>query len=301
MVWQRARSDEQKAQRRQMLLEAAARLHRHKPIEEVSLNAIAREANISKGNIYRYFESREELFLQLTLDAMQRWRDTLLGKLTGAADSEDAELLARAFTTAVIDTPRFARSRVGARHGARAQRLGGHGGAVQDRCARRGCVDRRGCDARVSALERRSRATARRAGILSDRGDVALGASAARGERSIEAARARSGVHRFRARFSARADNGDSRYRRVTASTMKRHPSMAMLARDHHHALVAGTAAETRCTGAAARIVAAWRRRPRRVRSRSLRAARSSRTSRSKSAFWFGAARSMVTLWADTR
>ena len=109
MVWQRARSDEQKEQRRQTLLEAAARLHAVRPIEEISLNAIAREANMSKAGVYRYFESREELFLELTLESMLRWRTTLLNRLEDAAGSEDEEKLARALATAIIDTPRFAR------------------------------------------------------------------------------------------------------------------------------------------------------------------------------------------------
>ena len=109
MVWLRARSDEQKEQRRQALLAAAARLYEGQPIEDVSLNAIAREANISKGNVYRYFESREDLFLQLTLDSLDRWIQALvrrLGSLTPPAAADD---IARVFAETIVEHARFAR------------------------------------------------------------------------------------------------------------------------------------------------------------------------------------------------
>jgi AcrR family transcriptional regulator len=109
MVWQRARSEDQKEQRRVVLLEAAARLHEEHGIEEISLNAIAREANISKANVYRYFESREELFLQLTLEALARFREALSKRLQALAGTGDAEELAKAWATCVVDNPRFAR------------------------------------------------------------------------------------------------------------------------------------------------------------------------------------------------
>ncbi|ABW25291.1 TetR/AcrR family transcriptional regulator [Acaryochloris marina] len=63
MSWARARSQSQKAARREEILEAAQSLFSELAYEEISLNGIAREAGISKANIYRYFSTREEIFL----------------------------------------------------------------------------------------------------------------------------------------------------------------------------------------------------------------------------------------------
>lgn len=65
MSWERARKPEQKAVRREAILSAARSLFSKLAYEEISLNAIAREAGISKPNVYRYFSTREEIFLAI--------------------------------------------------------------------------------------------------------------------------------------------------------------------------------------------------------------------------------------------
>ncbi len=105
MVWQRARSDEQKELRRQSLLDAARRLHARLPLAEISLNGIAREANVSKANVYRYFESREELFLHLTLDAMESWSGTVIHRFASLPSPAPAEVIAEAVTASLLEHP----------------------------------------------------------------------------------------------------------------------------------------------------------------------------------------------------
>lgn len=64
--FQRARSSEQKEERRRLLLETAAPLLAEKgALGSLSLNELARHAGMAKSNIYRYFESREALLLEL--------------------------------------------------------------------------------------------------------------------------------------------------------------------------------------------------------------------------------------------
>ena len=108
-VWQRARSDEQKEQRKAVLLDAASRMLESRPLDGISLNAIAREANVSKANVYRYFESREALFLHLTLEAFGRWRDAILKRLAPLAGTGDADAPATAFTSVTMEHETFAR------------------------------------------------------------------------------------------------------------------------------------------------------------------------------------------------
>ncbi|MBT3361939.1 MAG: TetR/AcrR family transcriptional regulator [Rhodospirillales bacterium] len=78
MNWERARTPDQQEQRRQEILEAAATLFRELTYEDVSLNAIAREAGFTKSNIYRYFASREEIFLALFLVDFSEWANEFI-------------------------------------------------------------------------------------------------------------------------------------------------------------------------------------------------------------------------------
>ncbi len=66
-IFQRARSPEEKAQRAEAILSAAAEMLDAGGIEAVTLQTIAARAGIVKSSIYRYFESREEILLRLLL------------------------------------------------------------------------------------------------------------------------------------------------------------------------------------------------------------------------------------------
>ncbi len=70
----RARNPEQKEERRQHLLDVArALIDAESDLKLLSLNEIARSAKMAKANIYRYFESREALLLELLWDEWQDW------------------------------------------------------------------------------------------------------------------------------------------------------------------------------------------------------------------------------------
>ena len=71
--WQRARSREQIAEREEAILTAASRLFEEKPYEEVTLRSIAAEAGFTRSNVYRYFESREAIFLELYRRDVVTW------------------------------------------------------------------------------------------------------------------------------------------------------------------------------------------------------------------------------------
>jgi len=94
MNWERARTPEQQEERRQEILDAAATLFRHMNYENVSLNAIADEAGFTKSNIYRYFASREEIFLSLFLIDFSEWADGFIETLRDLPADTTAEQLA---------------------------------------------------------------------------------------------------------------------------------------------------------------------------------------------------------------
>lgn len=68
-TWQRARQPEQKASRRDAILDAAAARFDAGGYAAISLNALAADVGLAKSNLYRYFESKEAICLQLLQDA----------------------------------------------------------------------------------------------------------------------------------------------------------------------------------------------------------------------------------------
>lgn len=87
-TWQRARKPSQKRVRREEILEAAKQLFERSSYDEVSLNSIARAAGMSKPNVYRYFSSREEIFLQILLEQQGAFVERLAKRLESLADGK---------------------------------------------------------------------------------------------------------------------------------------------------------------------------------------------------------------------
>jgi AcrR family transcriptional regulator len=73
MSYQRARSPEHKAQRREAILAAARALASERAVRDVSLGDIARHVDLAKSNVLRYFESREDIFLTLLRREWEAW------------------------------------------------------------------------------------------------------------------------------------------------------------------------------------------------------------------------------------
>jgi AcrR family transcriptional regulator len=72
--YQRARRPEHKEERRESILAAARAVACERPVREVSLGDIAGRVGLSKSNLLRYFESREDIFLQVLLREWDDWR-----------------------------------------------------------------------------------------------------------------------------------------------------------------------------------------------------------------------------------
>jgi len=85
MTWQRARTDEQKLQRIEAILEATARLYEVSSFERITLAAIAREANFTRSNLYKYFRSKEEIFFEFLKQDVRLWRRDLVGDYANIA------------------------------------------------------------------------------------------------------------------------------------------------------------------------------------------------------------------------
>jgi AcrR family transcriptional regulator len=73
--FQRARRPEQKDQRRATILAAACELAQNAGVARVSLGDIATAVGLAKSNVLRYFGTREEIYLQLTMREGTDWAD----------------------------------------------------------------------------------------------------------------------------------------------------------------------------------------------------------------------------------
>jgi len=98
--FQRARKPEEKEVRRAAILRAAARLAREVGPLELSLNELGRRSGVSKPNIYRYFESREEILVCLFVAELEPMVAFLEQGLGARAEIRAvSQLLTEAFLT----------------------------------------------------------------------------------------------------------------------------------------------------------------------------------------------------------
>src|SRR6202020_1898955 len=92
-TFQRARSSENKTQRRESILAAAAQLAARDGVRQVTLTDIAAGVGMHKSALLRYFETREQIFLELTGRAWREWATAVRAGLASVG-SENAAAVA---------------------------------------------------------------------------------------------------------------------------------------------------------------------------------------------------------------
>ncbi|MEU1201544.1 TetR family transcriptional regulator [Streptomyces sp. NPDC005813] len=107
-TFQRARSEEQRAMRREAILDTAAAMLDEMPVSAVALNELSRRVGLAKSNVLRYFESREAVLLELLDQAWKQWNADLPEQLDAAVDagapvSRRGEQFAEAITRSLAD------------------------------------------------------------------------------------------------------------------------------------------------------------------------------------------------------
>jgi AcrR family transcriptional regulator len=81
-TFQRAHHAEQKEIRRQTILAAALERFSEHSLSEITIASIARKAGLSKGSVYSYFATKEEVFLALLRGEIEGWSEVLRAVLT---------------------------------------------------------------------------------------------------------------------------------------------------------------------------------------------------------------------------
>jgi AcrR family transcriptional regulator len=84
----RARSEEQKTKRREVILHAALRLFKTRRYRLISMSDVAAAAHLAKGSVYLYFETREDLFLAVLRRELSDWFEEIETALPGAEGPE---------------------------------------------------------------------------------------------------------------------------------------------------------------------------------------------------------------------
>lgn len=111
----RARTEEQRAERRESILTTASELLVEYRVADLSLNELSRRVGLAKSNVLRYFESREAILLELFDREYRSWLDALESELTtrqgsvspATGSDQAAEMVASAIAATVAVRPVF--------------------------------------------------------------------------------------------------------------------------------------------------------------------------------------------------
>ncbi len=104
--FQRARKPQERELRREAILAAAAELFDAEGPQGAGLNAIAAKAGFTKSNVYRYFESREDVLLSLFLAELEQMVPDLEQRFSPIAPG-DIDAIAAAIASTFISRPRL--------------------------------------------------------------------------------------------------------------------------------------------------------------------------------------------------
>jgi len=107
MNWQRARTDEKRNERKESIYKAAFALFKNNGYDKVSFNGIAAEAGFTKSNMYRYFTSKEEIFLNVFAELFEKWFEDCTGRLHKLEQNEEVEVFAKAWVDSLMSHSQF--------------------------------------------------------------------------------------------------------------------------------------------------------------------------------------------------
>lgn len=107
LTFHRARSDEQIQQRREGFLAAARALLEESGIDAVTLNSLANAVGLSKSNLYRYFESREDVLAEVYYNEAELLSEDVIASFKSIPRRNDLSSCAALFSNACGGRPIF--------------------------------------------------------------------------------------------------------------------------------------------------------------------------------------------------
>ena len=103
--FRRARTDEQRDQRRHEILATTRRLLTGSRVADISLNEIARQVGLAKSNVLRYFGSREAILLVLLAQEYDAWVDDIASAMPLATETDPVERVAGVLAATAAGRP----------------------------------------------------------------------------------------------------------------------------------------------------------------------------------------------------
>lgn len=73
--FKRAITNRQRDIRKNNIIMSAKQLLEEKDYDEISIGQIADKADVAKGTIYIYFDSKQEIFLELMMEELKKWKE----------------------------------------------------------------------------------------------------------------------------------------------------------------------------------------------------------------------------------
>jgi len=107
MDWQRARTEKQIESRKNDIYNATLSLFYEQGYENVSFNRIAKEANFTKSNMYRYFKSKEDIFLSIFGEMFITWQNHYVSELRKLKVNESYDVFAKTWVDSYLKFPKF--------------------------------------------------------------------------------------------------------------------------------------------------------------------------------------------------
>ncbi len=107
MNWQRARTDEKKNERKEAIYQAAFTLFKKNGYDKVSFNGIAVEAGFTKSNMYRYFSSKDDIFLSVFAELFELWVDDFSQQLQSLEQDVAAKVFASTWLNSLLSQPKL--------------------------------------------------------------------------------------------------------------------------------------------------------------------------------------------------
>jgi TetR/AcrR family transcriptional regulator len=105
VIKKRAISENEKKKRKEKILKTAWNLFKKADGQLPTMSVIAQQAGLSKGTLYLYFKTKEEIFLQLYLHKLQEWHESVGDKLNKSSGNISETEFAEIITDYVIKNP----------------------------------------------------------------------------------------------------------------------------------------------------------------------------------------------------
>lgn len=100
MEFERARTKEQKDVRISEILGSAIKQYQKNPYENITLASISKDLSFSRVNLYKYFKTKEEIFLKIVELDLYKWIDKLKLIFMGQP-SKDVENFAKKWAASI--------------------------------------------------------------------------------------------------------------------------------------------------------------------------------------------------------